>query len=75
MIRLVLDLLNFLILLGSAVQVVPLPGIPVAVHPLTGGIAVACIDRSVICVVDDGCSVDVMPYKILEPRDIPCFHL
>ena len=39
MIHLVLDLLNFLILLGSAVQVVPLPGIPVDIHPL---------DRSVL---------------------------
>ena len=70
MIRLVLDLLNFLILLGSAVQAVPLPGIPVAIHPLDRGIAVACIDQSLICVVDKGYTVDVLPYKILEPSDI-----
>ena len=70
MIHLVLDLLNFLILLGSAVQVVPLPGIPVDIHPLDRGYAVACIDRSLICVVDTGYIVDVLPRKILEPRDI-----
>jgi hypothetical protein len=70
MIRLILDLLNFLNLLGSAVQVIPLPGIPVAIHPLDRGVAVACIDRSVICIADTGYTVDVLPYKVLEPRDI-----
>lgn len=70
MIRLILDLLNFLNLIGSAVQVVPLPGIPVAIHPLDTGIAVACIDRSVICIVDTGFTVNVLPYKVLKPRDI-----
>ncbi len=70
MIRLVLDLLNCLHLLGSAVQVIPLPGIPVAIHPLDRGIAVACTDPSVICTVDTGFSVDVLPLGVLQPRDL-----
>ncbi len=70
MIRLLLDLLYCLNLLGSAVQVIPLPGIPVAIHPLDRGIAVACAYPSVICTVDTGFSVDVLPYKVLLPRDL-----
>ncbi|MCK5116957.1 MAG: hypothetical protein KAR44_10180 [Candidatus Aegiribacteria sp.] len=70
MIRVVLDLLNCLHLLGSALQVIPLPGIPVAIHPLDRGIAVACIDPSVICTVDTDFVVDVLPWGVMQPRDI-----
>lgn len=70
MIRLILDLLGCLSLLGSAVQVIPLPGIPVAIHPLDGGIAAVCADRSLVCIVNADHTVDVLPCDVLEPRDI-----
>lgn len=70
MIRLILDLLGCLSLLGSAVQVIPLPGIPVAIHPLDGGIAAVCADRSLVCIANADHTVDVLPYDVLEPRDI-----
>ncbi len=70
MIRLILDLLGCLSLLGSAVQVIPLPGIPVAVHPLDGGIAAVFADRSLVCIANADHTVDVLPCDVLEPRDI-----
>ncbi len=70
MIRLVLDLISCLSLLGSSVRVIPLPGIPVAIHPLDGGIAAVCADPSVVCIADTGHTVDVLPCKVSEPRDI-----
>lgn len=70
MIRLVLDLISCLSLLGSSVQVVPLPGIPVAIYPMDGGIAAVCSDQSVVCIADTGHTVDILPCKVSEPRDI-----
>ena len=70
MIRLVLDLISCLGLLGSAVQVIPLPGIPVAIYPLDGGIAAVCVDRSVVCIAGADRTVTVLPHEVLEPRDI-----
>jgi len=70
MIRIVLDLISCLSLLGSAVRVIPLPGIPVAIHPVVRGIAAVCADPSVVCIADTGHTVDVLPCKVSEPRDI-----
>lgn len=67
MIQLVLDLLY---LLTSGAQIIPLPGTPVAIQPVNRGFAVACIDPSVVCVVDTNSEIDVLLLELDEPRDL-----
>ncbi len=57
-------------LFSSAAQFVTLPGIPVAIQPVYGGIAVACTDQPSICLVDSGFALELLSYEVLAPRDL-----
>ncbi|MCD4707505.1 MAG: hypothetical protein K8S62_07180 [Candidatus Sabulitectum sp.] len=67
MIRLVFELL---LLFGSAAQVVPLPGTPIAIQPVDLGVAVSCVNPSSICAVYSGSVLEVLPFKVQSPRGL-----